>query len=59
MCLPFRFKGDSKIYTIFEHEDIAELITLMKAYMRDNELKAQQIKILEEKLNEIYTKSKK
>jgi hypothetical protein len=51
MCLPFRFKGDNKIYTIFEHEDIAELITLMKAYMRDNELKTQQIKILEEQLN--------
>lgn len=52
MCLPFRFKGDNKIYTIFEHNDIAELITLMKAYIKDNELKAQQIKILEEKLNE-------
>ena len=51
MCLPFRFKGDNKIYTIFEHEDISELITLMKAYMRDNELKTQQIKALEEQLN--------
>lgn len=52
MCLPFRFKGDDKIYTIFEHEDIAELIILMKAYIQDNELKSQQIKILEERLNE-------
>lgn len=52
MCLPFRFKGDDKIYTIFEHNDIAELVTLMKAYIRDNELKTQQIKILEDKLNE-------
>ena len=51
MCLPFRFKGDNKIYTIFEHNDIAELITLMKAYIKDNELKTEQIKILEEKLN--------
>ena len=55
MCLPFRFKGDNKIYTIFEHNDIAELVTLMKAYIRDNELKAQQIKVLEEKLNKENT----
>lgn len=52
MCLPFRFKGDDNIYTIFEHKDIAELITLMKAYIRDNELKEQQIKALKEELNE-------
>ena len=51
MCLPFRFKGDDKIYTIFEHNDIAELITLMKAYINDNELKMQQIKVLEENLH--------
>lgn len=50
MCLPFRFKGDDKIYTIFNHNDIAELITLMKAYIKDNELKTNQIRILEEKL---------
>ena len=56
MCLPFRFKGDSKIYTIFEHNDIAELITLMKAYIKDNEEKAQQIKVLEEKLSELNNK---
>ena len=51
MCLPFRFKGDDKIYTIFEHNDIAELITLMKAYIRDNELKTQQLKTMEEMIN--------
>ena len=53
MCLPFRFKGDDKIYTIFEHNDIAELITLMKAYIRDNEMKAKEIQILKDKLKEI------
>lgn len=53
MCLPFRFKGDNKIYTIFEHNDIAELITLMKAYIRDNEMKAKEIQILKDKLKEI------
>ena len=37
MCLPFRFKGDDQIYTIFRHEDISSLITTMKAYMIDNE----------------------
>ena len=52
MCLPFRFKGDDKIYTIFEHSDIAELITLMKAYIKDNEAKAKEIKILQSKLKE-------
>lgn len=46
MCLPFRFKGDENIYTIFEHNDIAELITLMKSYIMDNELKTEQIKAL-------------
>lgn len=51
MCLPFRFKGDDKIYTIFDHNDIAELVTLMKSYIHDNELKTQQIKMLEEQLN--------
>ena len=52
MCLPFRFKGDDKIYTIFEHNDIAELITLMKALIHDNEIKDQLIKQLKEKGNE-------
>ena len=52
MCLPFRFKGDDKIYTIFEHNDIAELVTLMKAYIHDNEVKEQEIKLLKERLYE-------
>ena len=46
MCLPFRFKGDSNIYCIFKNDDIAELITTMKSYMIDNELKDQEIKRL-------------
>lgn len=37
MCLPFRFKGDKNIYCIFKNDDIATLITTMKAYMLDNE----------------------
>ena len=37
MCLPFRFKGDDSIYCIFDMEDIALLITTMKAYMEDND----------------------
>lgn len=37
MCLPFRFKGDTNIYCIFNNDDIATLITTMKAYMLDNE----------------------
>lgn len=43
MCLPFRFKGDENIYCIFKNDDIASLITTMKAYMLDNELKDQEI----------------
>lgn len=37
MCLPFRFKGDSRIYCIFDNDDIASLIVTMKSYMLDNE----------------------
>lgn len=43
MCLPFRFKGDENIYCIFKNDDIVSLITTMKAYMLDNELKDQEI----------------
>lgn len=43
MCLPFRFKGDKNIYCIFNNDDIATLITTMKAYMLDNELKDMEI----------------
>lgn len=48
MCLPFRFKGDDNIYCIFKNDDIATLITTMKAYMLDNELKDQEIKRLQD-----------
>ena len=48
MCLPFRFKGDDKIYCIFEQNDIAELITTMKTYIQDNEYLRNEIKILKE-----------
>ena len=50
MCLPFRFKGDENIYCIFKNNDIAELITTMKAYIRDNELKDIQIEQLKQQL---------
>lgn len=53
MCLPFRFKGDTKIYTIFDHDDIAQLITTMKSYMRDNERKTIEIEQLKLKLEEV------
>lgn len=50
MCLPFRFKGDENIYCIFRNDDIAELITMMKTYMLDNELKDREIERLKKKL---------
>lgn len=37
MCLPFRFKGGEQIYTVMRNEDIMELVTMMKAYIQDNE----------------------
>lgn len=37
MCLSFRFKGDTNIYCIFDNDDIANLITMMKAYMENND----------------------
>ena len=46
MCLPFRFKGDNKIYCVFEHNDIAQLITTMKSYMHDNDILRAEIKTL-------------
>ncbi len=52
MCLPFRFKGDDTIYCIFRNEDIASLITTMKAYMQDNEFKERQIKYLMKQMEE-------
>ena len=50
MCLPFRFKGDENIYCIFRNDDIAELITMMKTYMLDNELKDKEIERLKKEL---------
>lgn len=50
MCLPFRFKGDENIYCIFKNDDIAELITMMKAYMLDNELKDKEIERLKQQI---------
>lgn len=50
MVLPFRFKNDDNIYAIMEFEDISELITMMKAYMLDNEIKEKELKILRDKL---------
>ena len=47
MCLPFRFKGDENIYCVIDMDDLAELVTLMKSYIRDNELKEEQIKFLQ------------
>lgn len=46
MCLPFRFKEDENIYCIFDMNDIASLVTTMKAYMLDNELKDKEIQRL-------------
>jgi hypothetical protein len=51
MCLPFRFKGDSNIYCIFKNDDIATLITTMKAYMLDNELKDREIERLRQEIS--------
>ena len=50
MCLPFRFKEDETTYCIFEMNDIAELITICKAYMHDNDLKDAEIQALKEQL---------
>lgn len=51
MCLPFRFKEDTNIYCIFKNDDIATLITTMKAYMLDNELKDREIQRLKSLLD--------
>lgn len=47
MCLPFRFKEDENIYCIFDMNDIAALVTTMKSYIQDNELKELEIKRLQ------------
>ena len=53
MCLPFRFKGDNNIYCIFKNDDIATLITMMKTYMMDNELKDREIEKLKNEIQNI------
>jgi hypothetical protein len=50
MCLPFRFKGDDQIYIVMRNQDIMELITMMKAYMQDNERMLEELKILRNKI---------
>lgn len=53
MCLPFRFKGDDNIYCIFRNDDIATLITMMKSYMRDNDLKDMEIERLKQEISRL------
>lgn len=53
MCLPFRFKGDDNIYTVIRFPDLQELITIMKAYIADNDVKTKEIQALKELLNKI------
>lgn len=50
MCLPFRFKEDESIYAIFDFNDIAELVQVSKAYMKDNEMKQKEIELLKTEL---------
>lgn len=50
MALPFRFKGDDKVYIIMEDSDIIELINTLKAYQRDNDVKSREVELLKEKL---------
>lgn len=50
MTLPFRFKEDTNIYAIFDFDDIAELITMYKALIMDNDVKTQELQILKEQV---------
>lgn len=51
MTLPFRFKGDDQIYNIMKFQDIAELVTTLKAYIMDNEAKSKEIEYLKSIIN--------
>lgn len=51
MALPFRFKGDEKSYIVMESSSIIELITTLKAYQNDNDLKSREMELLKKKLN--------
>ena len=53
MCLPFRFKHDENIYTIVDFDDLASLVTTIKAYMQDNDKKAEEIALLKKKENNL------
>ena len=56
MINPFRFKEDTKIYVNMDFDDLAELITMLKSYIQDNDMKSKEILalkgILKEKINE-------
>lgn len=51
MALPFRFKGDDKSYIIMESNSIIELLTTLKAYQKDNDLKSREMELLKKKLD--------
>jgi hypothetical protein len=53
MCLPFAFKGDPHRYAIIELEDLASLVTHMKAYMHDNECQRLEIEALKKKIQQL------
>lgn len=53
MCLPFRFKGDSNIYTVIDFDDLSSLVTLYKSYVLDNELKDKEIERLNKQLKKL------
>ena len=53
MCLPFRFKGDDTIYNIMTFNDIAGLVTTMKAYIIDNERMQATIDGLNKEIDEL------
>lgn len=51
-ALPFRFKGEDKIYIIMQAFNIAELVNMCKAYKHDNEVKTKEIQLLKQQLKE-------
>lgn len=53
MCLSFRFKGDKNIYCIFDQNDIADLVTTMKAYIHDNDMLREEVKVLKEEIKKL------
>jgi hypothetical protein len=59
MVLPFRFKEDTNIYGIFDFDDIATLVTMMKAYMADNDIKVKEMEVLQKKIQVLEERLKK